>query len=47
MEQRVSEQSYGLIGQAFCSALVNELTDFYKLIAILEAQVYKPAHLKC
>ncbi|KAL5248692.1 hypothetical protein ACHWQZ_G017773 [Mnemiopsis leidyi] len=38
VDQRLSEQSYGLIGQAFCSAIMQELKEYYRLIAILENQ---------
>ncbi|RKO91941.1 gamma-tubulin complex component protein, partial [Blyttiomyces helicus] len=31
----------GLIGQSFCSALQQELTDYYRLIAVLEGQIRK------
>ncbi|SAM07681.1 hypothetical protein [Absidia glauca] len=33
--------SMGLVGQSFCSALQSELMEYYKLIAILEAQIEK------
>ena len=39
VEQRLSEQSYGLIGQAFCSAILQELKEYYRLITVLENQV--------
>ncbi|CAO3611650.1 unnamed protein product [Cunninghamella echinulata] len=35
------ELSMGLVGQSFCSALKSELMEYYKLIAILEAQIEK------
>ncbi|XP_063691040.1 gamma-tubulin complex component 3-like [Bolinopsis microptera] len=38
VDQRLSEQSYGLIGQAFCSAIMQELREYYRLIATLENQ---------
>lgn len=31
----------GLVGQSLCAALQHELTEYYKLIAILEAQIEK------
>ncbi|GES99979.1 gamma-tubulin complex component 3 homolog [Rhizophagus clarus] len=37
----VNDPSIGLVCQAFCSALQRELTEYYKFIAILEAQVTK------
>ncbi|PKC02638.1 hypothetical protein RhiirA5_390377 [Rhizophagus irregularis] len=37
----VNDPSIGLVGQAFCSALQRELTEYYKFIAVLEAQVTK------
>ncbi|KAI8344273.1 Spc98 family-domain-containing protein [Chlamydoabsidia padenii] len=36
-----AQLSMGLVGQSFCSALQSELMEFYKLIAILEAQIEK------
>ena len=38
IDQRLSEKSYGLIGQAFCSALTSELQEYYRLISILDNQ---------
>ncbi|CAG8731061.1 7839_t:CDS:2, partial [Funneliformis mosseae] len=37
----VNDPSIGLVGQAFCSALQRELTEYYRSIAVLEAQVTK------
>ncbi|CAG8503370.1 7710_t:CDS:10 [Gigaspora rosea] len=37
----VNDTSIGLVGQAFCYALQRELTEYYKFIAVLEAQVTK------
>lgn len=34
-----AERSVGLLGQAFCSALRDELTGYYRLVAVLEAQL--------
>eukprot|EP00794_Sanderia_malayensis_P011322 gene11322-12508_t len=35
---RVGDKALGLVGQSFCSAVHKELTEYYKLLAILEAQ---------
>ncbi|KAJ0981208.1 hypothetical protein J5N97_009463 [Dioscorea zingiberensis] len=32
----------GTVGQAFCSALQDELSDYYKLLAVLESQALNP-----
>ncbi|KAI9270462.1 Spc98 family-domain-containing protein [Phascolomyces articulosus] len=40
---RCNDPSAGLVAQAFCFALQHELTDYYKLIAVLEAQIEKQA----
>ncbi|ORZ25249.1 gamma-tubulin complex component protein [Absidia repens] len=37
----VDQLSMGLVGQSFCSALQSELMEYYKHIAILEAQIEK------
>ncbi|CAJ0868824.1 6386_t:CDS:10, partial [Entrophospora sp. SA101] len=37
-----NDPSIGLVGQAFSSALQRELTEYYKFIATIEAQVSKP-----
>ncbi|XP_065177544.1 gamma-tubulin complex component 3-like isoform X1 [Sycon ciliatum] len=34
--------SYGLVGQSFCAALSHELTEYYRLIAVLERQQVQP-----
>ncbi|KAJ3037161.1 Gamma-tubulin complex component 3, partial [Rhizophlyctis rosea] len=39
VEKAKSETGAGLIGQSFCSALNAELTDYYRLIAVLESQI--------
>ncbi|KAI9317136.1 Spc98 family-domain-containing protein [Dichotomocladium elegans] len=39
--QQEWQQEAGLVGQAFCFALQRELVDYYKLIAVLEAQIDK------
>jgi gamma-tubulin complex component 3 len=38
VDSRAHDKSLGLVCQSFCSALSEELTEFYKLIAVLEAQ---------
>ncbi|KAI8150176.1 Spc98 family-domain-containing protein [Fennellomyces sp. T-0311] len=38
---RFNDPSTGLVAQSFCFALQHELTDYYKLIAVLEAQIEK------
>ncbi|KAI9495284.1 Spc98 family-domain-containing protein [Zychaea mexicana] len=38
---RCNDPSAGLVAQAFCFALQHELTDYYKLMAVLEAQIEK------
>lgn len=37
----VDNPNIGLVGQSLCAALQHELTEYYKLIAILEAQIEK------
>ncbi|KAM3589786.1 Microtubule-nucleating Tub4p (gamma-tubulin) complex component [Umbelopsis sp. WA50703] len=37
----IDDPSIGLVGQSFCSSLQRELNDYYKLIAVLEAQISK------
>lgn len=37
----IDNTSIGLVGQSLCAALQQELTNYYKLIAILEAQIEK------
>ncbi|KAI8367323.1 Spc98 family-domain-containing protein [Blakeslea trispora] len=41
IQQHMDSPSIGLVGQSLCAALQHELTDYYKLIAILEAQIEK------
>ena len=38
-EKRAGEVSYGLVGQGFVTALREELTEYYRLIASLENNV--------
>lgn len=35
-------EAIGTVGQAFCAALQEELSDYYKLLAVLEGQVHNP-----
>lgn len=35
-------EAIGTVGQAFCSALQEELSDYYRLMAVLEGQVHNP-----
>ncbi|KAL8625039.1 hypothetical protein ACOMHN_012048 [Nucella lapillus] len=39
VESRSADKAFGLIGQSFCAALHQELTEYYRLIAVLEAQL--------
>ncbi|KAJ3043517.1 Gamma-tubulin complex component 3 [Rhizophlyctis rosea] len=39
VQKAKTETKAGLVGQSFCSALSQELTDYYRLIAVLEAQI--------
>ncbi|MCO5558655.1 hypothetical protein L7F22_012241 [Adiantum nelumboides] len=38
-------EAIGTVGQAFCASLQEEISDYYRLIAILEAQVHNPIPL--
>ncbi|KAH7425118.1 hypothetical protein KP509_11G040600 [Ceratopteris richardii] len=38
-------EEIGTVGQAFCASLQEELSDYYRLIAVLEAQVHNPIPL--
>ncbi|KAK2417347.1 gamma-tubulin complex component [Trifolium repens] len=42
---RSPAEDVGTVGQAFCSALQDELSDYYKLLAVLEAQSSNPIPL--
>ncbi|PVD18317.1 hypothetical protein C0Q70_20866 [Pomacea canaliculata] len=39
VESRSADKAFGLVGQSFCAALHEELTEYYRLIAVLEAQL--------
>ncbi|KAF7728906.1 Gamma-tubulin complex component 3 [Apophysomyces ossiformis] len=41
VQSKFGDPKMGLVGQSFCSVLQRELTDYYKLIAVLEAQIEK------
>ncbi|CAG8441389.1 8353_t:CDS:10 [Ambispora leptoticha] len=41
VKSKINDSSIGLVGQAFCSALQRELTDYFRLMAILESQITK------
>ncbi|KAL8136209.1 hypothetical protein AgCh_010706 [Apium graveolens] len=38
----LAAEDVGTVGQAFCAALQDELTEYYKLLAVLEAQSMNP-----
>uniref|UniRef100_A0A2N9HG04 Uncharacterized protein n=1 Tax=Fagus sylvatica TaxID=28930 RepID=A0A2N9HG04_FAGSY len=42
---RFPAEDVGTVGQAFCAALQDELSDYYKLLAVLEAQSTNPIPL--
>ncbi len=39
LDARVGDKALGLVGQSFCSAVHKELTEYYRLLAVLEAQL--------
>ncbi|KAJ1697843.1 hypothetical protein LUZ63_006355 [Rhynchospora breviuscula] len=39
---KIPSEEVGTVGQAFCSALNDELTDYYKLLAVLESHSMNP-----
>ncbi|XP_060553963.1 gamma-tubulin complex component 3 homolog [Ruditapes philippinarum] len=39
VETRSADKTFGLVGQSFCAALQQELTEYYRLIAVLESQL--------
>ncbi|KAK9671631.1 hypothetical protein RND81_12G043800 [Saponaria officinalis] len=43
--ERFPSADVGTVGQAFCAALQDEFTDYYKLLAVLEAQAMNPIPL--
>ncbi|CAA0812687.1 Gamma-tubulin complex component 3 [Striga hermonthica] len=42
---RFPAEDVGTVGQAFCAALQDELSEYYKLLAVLEAQAMNPIPL--
>ena len=38
LDARTGDKALGLVGQSFCAALQQELTEYYRLIAVFEAQ---------
>ena len=38
-DARRSDRAFGLAGQSFCTALHKELTEYYRLMSVLESQV--------
>lgn len=38
LDARSGDKALGLVGQSFCAAIQNELTQYYRLVAVLEAQ---------
>ena len=38
LDARTGDKALGLVGQSFCAALQLELTEYYRLVAIFEAQ---------
>ena len=38
LDARMGDKALGLVGQSFCSAVHKELTEYYRLLAVLEAQ---------
>lgn len=42
---RFPAEDVGTVGQAFCAALQDEFSDYYKLLAVLEAQAMNPIPL--
>lgn len=39
VQTKSTDKTFGLVGQSFCSALHQELTEYYRMIAVLEGQV--------
>ncbi|XP_072034595.1 LOW QUALITY PROTEIN: gamma-tubulin complex component 3 homolog [Amphiura filiformis] len=38
IDNRSQDKAFGVIGQSFCAALQQELTEYYRLLAVLQAQ---------
>ena len=41
LDARVGDKAHGLVGQSFCFAIKKELTEYYRLLAILESQQHQ------
>lgn len=39
VENKSADKTFGLVGKSFCAALHEELTEYYRLIAVLEGQI--------
>ncbi|XP_065644166.1 gamma-tubulin complex component 3 homolog isoform X3 [Hydra vulgaris] len=39
LDARTSDKALGLVGQSFCAAIEKEIIEYYRLIAVLEAQL--------
>ena len=38
LRARAGDKALGLVGQSFCAAVQKELTEYYRLVAVLEGQ---------
>ncbi|XP_078693983.1 gamma-tubulin complex component 3-like [Branchiostoma floridae x Branchiostoma belcheri] len=45
VDSKISDRALGLVGQSFCAALQHELTEYYRLVAVLDAQVQQDQDL--
>ncbi|XP_070574424.1 gamma-tubulin complex component 3 homolog [Ptychodera flava] len=45
VDDRSTDRAFGLVGQSLCAALQQELTEYYKLIAVLESQLQQEQDL--
>ncbi|CAC5369535.1 TUBGCP3 [Mytilus coruscus] len=41
VETKTVDKTFGLVGQSFCASLHQELTEYYRLIAVLESQLHQ------
>ncbi|GFO47439.1 gamma-tubulin complex component [Plakobranchus ocellatus] len=41
MDNHSTDKAFGLVGQSFCAALHQELTEYLRLIAVIEAQLHQ------
>ncbi|XP_064615668.1 gamma-tubulin complex component 3 homolog [Liolophura sinensis] len=46
LNARSSDKAFGRVGKSFCEALKQELTEYYRLIAVVKAQVDQDASIK-